>query len=159
LLGYSDPDHYKLYEVHSGRIIYSRDVEFDERTPVAPLIEGGESSNTPVNDHPLLEPPELHKQLLDVSPLTSPLTPPESPKDSTTRIVPDPINPISATAADIPDLGYSLYGRRRQPSRRLLEAHGKVNFTSSSHLMILAPLRHSKKPLQVQMQLNGGHLF
>jgi hypothetical protein len=30
----------KLYETHSGKTVFSRDVEFDERTPVAPLIEG-----------------------------------------------------------------------------------------------------------------------
>jgi hypothetical protein len=132
LLGYSEPDHYKLYEVHSGKVIYSRDVEFDERTPVAPLFEGEESSNTPVNDHPSLEPPELRKPVLDIPP-TPPLAPPKPPEDSTPFTVPDPINPISATAeADIPDLGYSLYERRRQPSRRLLEAQGKVYFTSSS---------------------------
>jgi hypothetical protein len=60
LLGYSEPRHYKLYEVHSGRVIYSHDIEFDERNSVAPLIKGEENSNTPVNNHPSPEPPELY---------------------------------------------------------------------------------------------------
>jgi hypothetical protein len=47
LLGYCEPNQYKLYEVHSGRTIFSRDVEYDERTPVAPLIDGETGNDLP----------------------------------------------------------------------------------------------------------------
>jgi hypothetical protein len=35
----------KLYGIHSGKTVFSRDVKFDERTPVAPLIEGETSKS------------------------------------------------------------------------------------------------------------------
>jgi hypothetical protein len=151
LLGYSEPDHYKLYEVHSGRIIFSRDVEFDERTPVAPLIEGEVSSNIPVEDNTLVDdnpspvPPELPKQPLNASLLTPP------PSDELiTDTVPDPINPVAANTSPIPDLGYSLYGRRRRPSRRLLEAQSKIYFTSP-----LSSFRTSLTPSTFQEAITG----
>jgi hypothetical protein len=37
-----------------------------------------------------------------------------------------PVNPIEQEAESTQDLGYSIYGRRRRPSRRLLESLGKV---------------------------------
>ena len=37
-----------------------------------------------------------------------------------------PVNPVEQEAEFTQDLGYSLYGRRRRPSRRLLESLGKV---------------------------------
>ncbi|OQE62856.1 hypothetical protein PENNAL_c0258G09243 [Penicillium nalgiovense] len=52
LLGYCEPNQYKLYEIHSGKTIFSRDVEFDERTPVAPLIEGETGNDLPDNAPP-----------------------------------------------------------------------------------------------------------
>ncbi|KAJ5474060.1 hypothetical protein N7475_003626 [Penicillium sp. IBT 31633x] len=52
LLGYCEPNQYKLYEIQSGKTDFSRDVEFDERTPVAPLIEGETGNDLPDNAPP-----------------------------------------------------------------------------------------------------------
>ncbi|OQD70189.1 hypothetical protein PENANT_c268G05202, partial [Penicillium antarcticum] len=129
LLGYSEPNQYKLYEIHSGKTVFSRDVEFDERTPVAPLIEGETGNDLPDNAPP--------------SPVFSPVvpppssalpTPPASPPGLAERLkTPSqhvetfpPVNPIEQEAESTQDLGYSIYGRRRRPSRRLLESLGKV---------------------------------
>ncbi|OQE08426.1 hypothetical protein PENFLA_c135G06338 [Penicillium flavigenum] len=134
LLGYCEPNQYKLYEIHSGKTVFSRDVEFDERTPVAPLIEGETGNDLPDNAPP--------------SPVFSPVvpppssalpTPPASPPGLAERLkTPSqhvetlpPINPIEQEAESTQDLGYSIYGRRRRPSRRLLESFGKV-YTSGA---------------------------
>lgn len=135
LLGYSEPNHYKLYEIHSGRIVFSRDVEFDERTPVAPLIEGEVSNNLPGHDTTSLEFPDNSADTMDITPpkpMPTPIALPlETSEGATTHdIIPETINPNTSGVQDMPDLGYSLFGRRRRPSRRLLEAMGKVYFTS-----------------------------
>ncbi|KAJ5197045.1 hypothetical protein N7449_007524 [Penicillium cf. viridicatum] len=62
-------------------------------------------------------------------------TPPASPLPSTEREKPPsqraeetlpPVNPIEQEAESTQDLGYSIYARRRRPSRRLLKSLGKV---------------------------------
>jgi hypothetical protein len=133
LLGYSEPDQYKLYEVHSGRIIFSRDVEFDEKTPAAPLIEGEVSSDITMDDFGQAPTPaETLPSTRKASILTPPPLPSASQDDPTLTDDLEPVNPIAADSS-VPDLGYSLYGRRRHPSRRLLEAAGKAYFTQPSH--------------------------
>lgn len=140
LLGYSEPNQYKLYEIHSGRIVFSRDVEFDERTPVAPLIEGEVRNDLPGNDLPSLDLPDLPPAAADIAP-AKPISippivlPPQETYEpevggSTGDADPETINPVASEVQDTLDLGYSLFGRRRRPSRRLLEAMGKVYFTS-----------------------------
>ncbi|CAG8128897.1 unnamed protein product, partial [Penicillium nalgiovense] len=56
-------------------------------------------------------------------------TPPASPPDLAERLkmpsqhvkeILPPVNPIKQEAESTQDLGYSIYGRRRRPSRRLL---------------------------------------
>lgn len=143
LLGYSEPNQYKLYEIHSRRIVFSRDVEFDERTPVEPLIEGEVDNNLPGNDPPSLELdlPDIPAAAVDLSPpKPTPIPPIASPPQEADEpelggsthdaASSETINPAASEVRNVPDLGYSLFGRRRQPSRRLLEAMGKVYFTS-----------------------------
>jgi hypothetical protein len=77
LLGYCEPNQYKLYEVHSRKRVFSRDVEIDERTPVAPLIKGETGNNLPDNAlssaiFPHAVPPPSGALL---TPPTSPLAP------------------------------------------------------------------------------------
>ncbi|GLA10095.1 hypothetical protein AnigIFM60653_001480 [Aspergillus niger] len=48
-------------------------------------------------------------------------TPPESEEET-----PPVVNPSQQGMDLTPDLGYSIFGRRRRPSRRLLESLGKV---------------------------------
>ena len=131
LLGYCEPNQYKLCEVHLGKTVFSRDVEFDERTPVAPLIEGETGNDLPDNAPPS---PTFPKTLLHTS-SGALLTPPASPSvlDEQEKVppqrmeeIPPPVNPIQQEAESTQDLGYSIYGRRRRPSRRLLESLGKV---------------------------------
>ncbi|KAJ5202905.1 hypothetical protein N7449_004984 [Penicillium cf. viridicatum] len=115
--------------VHIGKTVFSRNVEFDKRTPVAPLIEGETGNDLPDNAPP--------------SPVFSPVvpppssalpTPPASPPDLAERLKTPtrhmetlpPVNPIEQEAESTQDLGYSIYSRRRRPSRRLLESLGKV---------------------------------
>ncbi|CEJ62230.1 hypothetical protein PMG11_10736 [Penicillium brasilianum] len=142
LLGYCEPNQYKLYEVHSRRTIFSRDIEFDKRTPIAPLIEGETGNDLPDNAPPS---PIFPKPMLP--PSSGPPTPPLSPKklenaapykpvdnvpsDSEPVNVPSPVNPIQHETEATQDLGYSLYSRRRRPSRRLLESLGKVYATGT----------------------------
>lgn len=130
LLGYSEPDQYKLYEVHSGRIIFSRDVEFDEQSPVAPVLEGEVSSNITGDQDDIGSTPIPAELFPD---LTPPKVPSGSPEYLPSTDDLEPVNPNAVDESPIPDLGYSLYGRRRYPSRRLLEAAGKAYFTQSSH--------------------------
>ncbi|KAJ5743432.1 hypothetical protein N7533_010534 [Penicillium manginii] len=130
LLGYCEPNQYKLYEIHSGKTVFSRDVEFDERTPVAPLVEGETG-----NDHPDNAPPSPVFPSMPSSASGLP-TPPPSPlplsgdKDKTPserdEQTPPVVNPSQQGTDLTSDLGYSIYGRRRRPSRRLLESLGKV---------------------------------
>jgi hypothetical protein len=130
LLGYCEPNQYKLYEVHSGKTVFSRDVEFDERTPVAPLIEGETGNDLPDNAPPSRVFPPAVPSPASASP-GPPASPPDSaerPKTPSQRVEKalPPVNPIEQEAESTQDLGYSIYGRRRRPSRRLLESHGKV---------------------------------
>jgi hypothetical protein len=75
LLGYCEPNQYKLYKVHSRRTVFSCDIEFDERTPIAPLIEGETGNDLPDNAPLSLVSPEL------ILPLSSALpTLPPSPE-------------------------------------------------------------------------------
>ena len=161
LLGYCEPNQYKLYEVHSGRIVFSRDVEFDERTPVAPLIEGETGNDLPDNAPPSPVFPE---------PIPAPsgalLTPPPSPdklenapcepvdnvpSDSEPVDIPSPVNPIPRETQPTQDLGYSLYGRRRRPSRRLLESLGKVYATGTLNV----PVTKDVDPLTFHEAVSG----
>jgi transposase InsO family protein len=146
LLGYSEPNQYKLYEVHSGRTIFSRDVEFDERTPVAPLIEGETGNDLPDNapPSPVFPEPMLPSSGARLTPPPSPDrlgdTPSEPvdnmPSDSKPVDIPSPVNPVPRETQSTQDLGYSLYGRRRRPSRRLLESLGKVYATGTLNATI-----------------------
>jgi hypothetical protein len=130
LLGYYEPNQYKLYEIHSGKTVFSRDIEFDERTLVAPLIEGETGNDLP--DNAPLSPifllmPSSASGL--PTPPTSPLPPPKerektpSEREGETPLV---VNPSQQGTDLTSDLGYSIFGRRRRPSRRLLESLGKV---------------------------------
>jgi hypothetical protein len=142
LLGYSEPNQYKLYEIHSGWIVFSRDVEFDERTPVAPLTEGEVDNNLPGNDPPSreLDLPDIPAAAVDLGPPKPTPIPPMAlpPQEADEPEVggtdnaasSETINPAASEVQDVPELGYSLFGRRRRPSRRPLEAMGKVYFTS-----------------------------
>ena len=124
LLGYSEPFQYKLYELHSGRILHSRDVEFDERAPVVPIIEPGTTNDISAEKTPSVE-------SMSSLPREPPRELPNAQLPSTNDAAnSNLINPVAAEATEIPNLGYSLYGRLRLPSRRLLEAQGKVFFIS-----------------------------
>ena len=124
------------------KTVFSRDVEFDERTPVAPLIEGETGNDLPDNAPPS---PVFPEPMLP--PSGGPPTPPPSP-DKLENAAPcervnnvpsesepvdntSPVNPIQHETEATQDLGYSLYGRRRRPSRRLLESLGKVYATGT----------------------------
>ncbi|OQE58978.1 hypothetical protein PENNAL_c0347G06755 [Penicillium nalgiovense] len=125
---------YKLYEIHSGKTVFSRDVEFDERTPVAPLIEGETGNDLPDNAPPLSVFPSI-PSLANGLP-TPPVSLPFSSEQEKTlsqhgEEIPPPVNPIEQEAESTLDLGYSVYGRRRRPSRRLLESLGKVYSTGT----------------------------
>jgi hypothetical protein len=76
LLGYCEPDQYKLYEIHSGKTVFSLDVEFDEGTPVAPLIEG-----ETYNDLPDKALPSLVFSPVVLPPSSASRTPPASHPD------------------------------------------------------------------------------
>lgn len=122
---------------------------------MAPLIEGETGNDLPDNappspvfpsDQPLTQslPGELP------TPSASPLTtdhPKEKPSHNTQEI-PLPVNPIQQDTESIQDLGYSLYGRRRRQSHRLLESLGKVYATGSHHATVVkdgnpSPLREA----------------
>jgi hypothetical protein len=135
LLGYCEPNQYKLYEIHSGKTVFSRDVEFDERTPVAPLIEGESGNDLPDNAPPSSVFPSVPSLANGLpTPPVSPL-PLSSEQEKTPsqhgEEIPPPVNPIEQEAESTQDLGYSVYGRRRRPSRRLLESLGKVYSTGT----------------------------
>ncbi|KAJ5267756.1 hypothetical protein N7478_010564 [Penicillium angulare] len=130
LLGYCEPNQYKLYEIHSGKTVFSRDVEFDERTPVAPLIEGETGNDLSDNAPPSPVFPSVPISVSGLpTPPASPL-PPSSEREKTpserVEETPPVVNPSQQGADLTSDLGYSIYGRRRRPSRRLLESLGKV---------------------------------
>lgn len=155
LLGYCEPNQYRLYEVHSGRTVFSRDVEFDERTTVAPLIEGETGNDLPVNDPPSPAFPQ---------PVISLPTPPPTPEEPRDTVSPEPldtpsadtpsaVNPTHSEAQSTPDLGYSLYGRRRRPSRRLLESLGKVYATGTLN----ASLAKEVDPSTFHEAVSGPH--
>lgn len=135
LLGYYEPNQYKLYKIHSGKTVFSRDVEFDERTPVAPLIEGESNNDLPDNAPPSSVFPSVPSLANRLS--TPPVSPlPLSSKQEKTpsqhgEEIPPPINPIKQEVDSTQDLGYSVYGRRRRPSRRLLESLDKVYSTGT----------------------------
>ncbi|KZN87798.1 Retrovirus-related Pol polyprotein from transposon TNT [Penicillium chrysogenum] len=82
LLGYCEPNQYKLYEVHSGKTVFSRDVEFDERTPVAPLIEGETGNDLPDNAPPSPVFPSMPRSGGLPTPPASPL-PPSNEREET----------------------------------------------------------------------------
>jgi hypothetical protein len=129
LLGYCEPNQYKLYEIHSGKTVFSRDVEFDERTPVAPLIEGETGNDLPHNAPPSPVFPPLPSSASGLpTPPLSPNSSNEREKTPSGRVeeTPSVVNPSQQEAGLTPDLGYSIYGRRRRPSRRLLESLDKM---------------------------------
>ncbi|KAJ5267498.1 hypothetical protein N7478_010306 [Penicillium angulare] len=131
LLGYCEPNQYKLYEIHSRKTVFSRDVEFDERTPVAPLIDEETGNDLPDN-----APPSAVFPSLPISSASGLPTPPASPLPPSAERekapsereeeTPPAVNPSQQGTDLTQDLGYSFYGRRRWPSRRLLESLGKV---------------------------------
>ncbi|KAJ5267340.1 hypothetical protein N7478_010148 [Penicillium angulare] len=126
LLGYCEPNQYKLYEIHSGKTVFSRDVDFDERTPVAPLIEGETGNDLPDNTPPS---PVFSSIPRLASGLPTPPASPLSPSNDQMKMpeeIPPVVNPTEQGLDVTSDLGYSIYGRRRRPSRRLLESLGKV---------------------------------
>jgi hypothetical protein len=49
LLGYCEPNQYKLYEMYSEKTVFSGDVGFDEKSAVTPLIKGETGSDLPDN--------------------------------------------------------------------------------------------------------------
>jgi hypothetical protein len=53
------------------------------------------------------------------------------PSDAELVDVPSPVNLIPHETQSTQDLGYSLFGRRRRPSRRLLESLGKAYATGT----------------------------
>ncbi|OQE60826.1 hypothetical protein PENNAL_c0296G06010, partial [Penicillium nalgiovense] len=130
LLGYYEPNQYKLYEIHSGKTVFSRDVEFDERTPVAPLIEGETGNDLPDNAppspvfSPVVPPPSSALPTPPASPLPPSNEREETPSDR--EEIPPVVSPSQQETGLTSDLGYSIYDRRRRPSRRLLESLGKV---------------------------------
>ncbi|OKP12102.1 hypothetical protein PENSUB_2361 [Penicillium subrubescens] len=124
-----ESNQYKLYEVHSGKIVFSRDVEFDERATMAPLIEGKQAttSRTTLLHHlSFLNQCCLHlaHRLRRLCLLTS-----QRKRHLTQWKFPH--RPIQSRAKHRPHLGYSLYGQRRKPSRHLLESVGKVYATGA----------------------------
>ncbi|CEJ62707.1 hypothetical protein PMG11_11200 [Penicillium brasilianum] len=162
LLGYCEPNQYRLYEVHSGKTVFSRDVEFDERTPVAPLIEGEIGNDLPDNapPSPVFAEPILPASNAPPTPPPSPPSPddlenvPSGPVDNAPSEpvdIPSPVNPIFRETQATPDLGYSLYGRRRKPSRRLLESLGKVYATGKLN----APVTKDVDPLTFHEAVSG----
>ena len=155
LLGYCEPEQYKLYEVHSGRIIFSRDVEFDERTPVAPIIEGETDHAITPQARPLAD---QHSQPM-IGAAEEDISRPSwlDPSPPSVREVPDrqnlqPVNPMSTDTTEMPDLGYSMYGRRRFPSRRLRESAGKAYVTQSVRK---TPGQKNDTPLTFDEATNG----
>jgi hypothetical protein len=130
LLGYCEPNQYKLDVVHSGKTVFSCDVGFDERTPVAPLIEGETDNDLPDNAPPSPVFPSMPRSASGLpTPPASPLSPSnereETPSEREEETLPV-VNPSQQGTGLTSDLGYSIYGRRRRPSRRLLESLGKV---------------------------------
>ena len=112
----------------SGRIITSRDVVFDENAPMDDLTKQGEATPSyEQNEHGLpVEPsPEgSHQDMRIPQDMRTPLNPDTDAvmtdvSNSAIPAIPPPINP---SQGDIIDLGTSLFGRKRQPSRRLLES-------------------------------------
>jgi len=53
LLGYAEPNQYNLIEVASGRIITSRDVVFNENTPMDDLTKQGEATSSYEQNEPI----------------------------------------------------------------------------------------------------------
>jgi transposase InsO family protein len=156
LLGYCEPNQYKLYEVHSGKTVFSRDVEFDERTPVAPLIEGETGNDLPDNDapSPVFPPTAPPSASALPTPPASPFNPAEretAPAQGEEETL--PINPIQQQTESMQDLGYSLYGRRRRPLRRLLESLGKVYAAGT----LKATAAEGADPSTLQEAVSGPH--
>jgi hypothetical protein len=118
-----------MCEVHSGKTVFFRDVEFDERTPVAPLIEGETGNDLPDNSPPSPVFPSVPRSGGLSTPPASPFPPSnerrETPSDRKGE-TPPVVNPSQQETELTSDLGYSIYGRRRRLSRRLLESLGKV---------------------------------
>ncbi|OQD78121.1 hypothetical protein PENANT_c086G01457 [Penicillium antarcticum] len=153
LLGYCEPNQYKLYEIHSGKTVFSRDVEFDERTPVAPLIGGETGNDLPDNAPPSPVFPPLPSSASGLpTPPLSPNSSNEEEKMPSGRVeeTPSVVNPSQQEAGLTPDLGYSIYGRRRRPSRRLLESLDKVYAAGT-----LNPTAKSVDPSTFQEAVSG----
>ncbi|KAJ5217921.1 uncharacterized protein N7498_000020, partial [Penicillium cinerascens] len=108
----TEEDSYKLYKIYSGKTVFSRDIEFDKRTPIALFIEreiGNDLlDNAPLSLVFLLIPSSISGLLtLSISPLAL------SNKQEQT---------LSKRTDLTSDLRYSIYSRRRRPSQRLLES-------------------------------------
>jgi hypothetical protein len=165
LLGYCEPNQYKLYEIHSGRTVFSHDVEFDERIPTAPFIKEETSHNTLSDDLSLPVLPKPIGSIPALGPLTPSLSPPNDQREQyyeppdlanqpnepiQSEPILQPINPTARDAQETYDLGYSLYGRKRKPSRRLLESLNKA-YVVSPHLTSSA----SSDPLTFDEAISG----
>ncbi|KAI1828784.1 hypothetical protein CBS147337_10411 [Penicillium roqueforti] len=126
---------YKFYEIHFGKTVFSRDAEFDERTSVAPLTEGKTDNNLPDNAPPSPVFPSMPSSASGLpTPPASPLAPSnerEKTPSEREKETPPVVNPNQQGTDLTSDLGYSIYGRRRRPSRRLLESVGKM-FTAGA---------------------------
>ena len=110
----------------SGRIITSRDVVFDENTPMDDLTKQGEATPYEQNEHGLPVEPMPEESLRELQDKRTPLNPDTdvemtdvSNSANPSQDIPSPIHPLQD---DVIDLGTSLFGRKRQPSRRLLES-------------------------------------
>jgi hypothetical protein len=97
---------------------------------VAPLIEGETGNDLPDNAPPSAVFPSMPSSTSGLpTPPASPL-PPLNEREKTPsgreEETPPVVNPSQQETDLTSDLGYSIYGRRRRPSRRLLESLGKV---------------------------------
>ncbi|KAJ5455499.1 uncharacterized protein N7458_003763, partial [Penicillium daleae] len=128
LLGYCEPNQYKLYEIYSGRVVFSHDVEFDDHDtlanglsqPVLPKLTGSVRASEPLTP-PLLPSGDQREQYSELSDLSN-----QHNEPIRSEPPPQPINPTVRDARETHDLGYSLYGRKRKPSQRLLESLSKA---------------------------------
>ena len=112
LLGYYEPKQYKLHENHSGKTVFSRDVKFDKRTPVAPLIEGETGNDLPDNTSPSPVFQSVPKSATGLpTPSTSPL-PSSNEREETPsgheEETPPVVNPSQQGTDLTPDLGYTI---------------------------------------------------
>ena len=127
LLGYEEPNQYLLIELASGRLITSRDVVFDENAPIDDLTKQGEATRDKEPDLPVES--EFNDGPHEPNRLRSPHIPDPNDVEMTDvssnsanplDLPPPPVNPLQNEV--LIDLGTSSYGRKRQPTKRLLKS-------------------------------------